>query len=368
MNAAPIDPAGCETKVPADTDPQRFGEHRNNFGFLRLLFASLVIVSHTPELIDGDRGREPLTRLFGTISFGELAVEGFFVISGYLILGSYLKDPRPSAYLLKRVARIYPGFLVASLVCLLIVAPLAGGSGAGLLATAAKSVVRMLLLERPNAPGNFAGSHYTDLNGAMWTIGIEFRCYLLVLALGLAGVFRRPWLVPVIAVAALAAYAFTPLAGWRAVDGLPHGHLWRDSLAETVRLAGVFLVGSTFYLWRRRIGFSAAGCAVAVTALCACLFVPRLAHPGFALFGGYLIFAFAGWDRSGLFQRINNRDDISYGVYLYAWPVEKLLILYGSTALIATGAATFAAACALGWLSWHLVEKPVMRRVRNLRR
>src|SRR5690349_3903397 len=103
--------------VTGETDARRFGHHRNGFGALRLIFASLVIVSHTPEIIDGDRRNEILTNVFGTISFGELAVFGFFIVSGYLITSSYLSSRSPIDYLLRRVARIYPGFIIAFLIC-----------------------------------------------------------------------------------------------------------------------------------------------------------------------------------------------------------------------------------------------------------
>ncbi|WDF74671.1 acyltransferase family protein [Novosphingobium sp. KACC 22771] len=97
---------------------------KNGFGALRLMLALLVILSHAPEMANGDRHREILTRLFGTLSFGDLAVDGFFIISGYLISASMLSNSK--GFLRRRVMRIYPGFLVASLFCLVIVGPLRG--------------------------------------------------------------------------------------------------------------------------------------------------------------------------------------------------------------------------------------------------
>ncbi len=87
--------------------------NKNNFGFLRLLFAILVILSHAPEAIDGNRNREILTNIFGTLSFGEFAVDGFFLISGYLIYKSFDNSSSIKSYFYKRILRIYPGFIAA---------------------------------------------------------------------------------------------------------------------------------------------------------------------------------------------------------------------------------------------------------------
>jgi len=86
----------------------------NNFGFLRLLLATLVIISHSPELLYPNHQREILSSIFDTITFGELAVDSFFLISGYLILQSFKNSTTLKSYFFKRCLRIYPAFVVVT--------------------------------------------------------------------------------------------------------------------------------------------------------------------------------------------------------------------------------------------------------------
>ena len=94
---------------------------QNNLNLLRLLFAWLVIVGHSYDLVDGNFAREPMNYLFGTIPSHYLAVNAFFVISGYLIAKSWHYDPCVTRFLQRRVARIVPGFLCFDLYRLLFV-------------------------------------------------------------------------------------------------------------------------------------------------------------------------------------------------------------------------------------------------------
>jgi peptidoglycan/LPS O-acetylase OafA/YrhL len=337
---------------PVDTNNHK----DNNFGLLRLLFAALVVISHSPELVDGDRSREILTQVFGTMSFGEFAVDGFFLISGYLITKSFIQSTSIESYLLKRFLRIYPAYLVSFWVCALIIAPFVGGEGS-VLSIIGHGILRMLSMSPPEVPGAFRGLHCAELpvlalNGSMWTILYEFLCYLATMVLGLLNMLEtknRALLLALVGVLLLL----------NATGVAP------SNMANIVRFGAVYGVGALYYLFRDNIRLTNGGALVAVALLIALFPHSQLAEAALAICGGYLIFWFAFKVRVLRLSRAVTGTDISYGLYLYAWPIQNLVIWTNrSVNPWLVSCITLLAASLVAYASWTLVEKPCLRLAR----
>ena len=104
------------------------GQRNHQFDALRIIFATLVLLSHAAEITDGDASRELFHRFTGApMTFGTVGVDGFFLLSGYLIVQSWLANPELLNFLRKRVLRIVPGYLVAVVLSTLAVGLLAPG-------------------------------------------------------------------------------------------------------------------------------------------------------------------------------------------------------------------------------------------------
>ena len=347
---------GPTTYVPAVTI--RAVQRRNNFNFLRLFFASLVILSHSSELIDGNQSRELFIQFFqNTISFGGLAVDGFFLLSGYLIVQSWASSPQAIPFLKKRVLRIYPGFIIASLICVLVVGPLGAEPMAYFSRLEWSTVVKdIFLLRAPTTPPVFDGLPYPVVNGAMWTISREFLCYLLVLLLGLAGGVkdRRIWLI--FSIGMFAVLVVSKL-------GYPIEVFGRQfNLSNPIiHLASFFFAGGCFYLFKDKIRFQPKIALIFSILLFFCLFSTRLAELALVVIGGYLLIYFAGGFMP-LLSRFQTAPDISYGVYLYGWPVQMLLIWhFGFASPWALFCVALLMSALLGFVSWVSIEKPFLK-------
>jgi peptidoglycan/LPS O-acetylase OafA/YrhL len=335
----------------------------NNFDFIRLALAVLVIGSHSYPLATGSEAAEPFVRMtHGQVTGGAIAVDLFFIMSGFLIAASAERSSSVWSFLGKRVRRIYPAFAVAMLVSAAVVLPLAGGH----MVSGVLGFVGCTLRLTPfHYEGAFAGNPFSgEINGSVWSIPFEFWCYIGVALLTVGGLLRRRGAVLALFLAAVVVSVLFRVNGWilggKAL-GVVFGYpvLW-------ARLLPLYLAGVAFYLYRGRIRKRAWAMVAAVVALCAACFVPWGWTAAFPFAGTYLIFALA-YTPMGRLHRFGRFGDLSYGTYLYAFPMEQMAMRWmghavapGMLFAVATPVTLVAAAG-----SWYGVERWFLPRARK---
>ncbi|GBU18707.1 hypothetical protein AOPFMNJM_3116 [Methylobacterium jeotgali] len=326
---------------------------RNAFTGLRLVLAVMVVVSHAFSVATGGLLDEPLTRATG-FTLGEHAVNGFFAVSGFLVTMSL--DRRGARdYVVARTLRILPGLAAATLLVTF-------GLGTAMTALPAgtyvsepgtwRFVLNTLTTFKSNAslPGVFAQNPYPSPLGTVWTLKYEVLCYLGVLAAGFLGLLRRPRAVAGLAL--VLALALLALDATRA--DLPKG------LETALRLPLIFAIGAAFYLNRSQVRLSLP-LAAGLIALCALLHGTPLYRTGlFAAeaYGGVAL----GFAPALARPLLDPKADLSYGVYLYGWPIQQSLhALYPGTSGAALLAPSLVLALMVAALSWYAVERPALR-------
>ncbi len=325
----------------------------DNFSLLRLVLAAAVVVSHGYSIPTGNNTLEPLFHSTG-LRLGEHAVNGFFAISGFLVTMSFL-NRGPRGYAVARLLRIVPGFVIAALVTVFVI---------GLMFT---TLSPRAYLSHPETwrylmqvltgfksagamPGVFTDNPHPWPMGTVWTLRYELSLYVAVLVAGMAGLLRG-WRVA----AAFAAILFSTVIVLDAV--------WPDAgkyLTTLVRLCLMFGLGATLYLAREFVRLSWPVLAILVFATWASFGTPLY----FALLYvteayGVLVLAlvaplpFVSW---------SDRADLSYGIYLYGWPIQQVLVaLYPQAAPVTLLAPALGLSAVAGFLSWTLIEKPALR-------
>ncbi|MBW0116085.1 acyltransferase family protein [Pseudonocardia abyssalis] len=348
---------------------QAFEPRRNSVNALRLALAGIVLISHSLKF----QGYEdPVGHLTGgDVDMGTMAVDGFFALSGFLILGSWLSSPSTGRYLWRRCLRILPGFwaclVVSSFVLLPVASLLEFGTLAGFPWTGEQSALTYvvdnaaLFVRQYEVPGVFGGE---AVNGSLYTLFYEFACYLAVAALGALGLLRdRLW--PLLAVAA----AVWLLALSELLDGAVLTS--RSSTLEiALRFGSMFLAGAVAARVGPRLPMGPAGGAVAVLVLVQAVVLASMATTPEASTLVYVVIAPAAVaylvllaGASPRLHRIGSRRDLSYGLYVYAWPVQAMLLLVGAAAwpLPLYAAASLAGGLALALASWTWVESSALR-------
>lgn len=325
-------------------------DHRNNFDAMRLFAACLVIYGHQLQM------RGLVAPLPLGVPISKTGLDIFFSVSGYLITDSWRRDPRLPAFLAKRALRIFPGLATVVLLSVFVLGPAVTRLPLAAYVRQPDTYLYLTnaaLLLQNHLPGVFTQGFEQAVNGSLWSLLPEFLCYCTVPLLALLP--RHPRVFALCVLAGLASITGFHLVttGQRII--LLHMDLRFALLEVCFFFAGAalrLLDNDSHHFYRMDT----------VILLCAARVVLGISHGALAMMLdpaliSYLVVAF-GRSRTAVLDRASRYGDLSYGLYLYAFPVQQLVNESGLPHKLLV---ILALTAALAWLSWHIVERPALR-------
>lgn len=296
--------------------------HNNNINALRFIAAFMVIFSHSFVLVNNE-----LPLIFG-ISVGGVAVDIFFVLSGYLIAKSWSRDENILRYFLRRFLRIFPALFVIVLLTIFVLGPLTSNlSPEAYFANpdVYKYLLNAILIRNDYLPGVFENNPYPNaINGSLWTLTIEACMYLLLPIIYSIGskIHKRKIVMIATTIALISLYAFFLAIGF--LDK------YSGPIALTIywctSLGSFFFIGACFFEWRLEgkidiqwsvfsllLLMTFSGINLPLAPLVLVILIPSAILP----------FAIC---QSPILSNIFKRDDFSYGLYIYAFPIQQSII------------------------------------------
>jgi peptidoglycan/LPS O-acetylase OafA/YrhL len=333
----------------------RLGEkavsRENNFDFLRFFAASQVILFHTFALSGAYSG--PFWKAYSAVfKDSGVGVGIFFVISGFLITKSRLENPSLPVYLTKRFLRIMPALTASVAFCVLVVGPLTSS-------LSAVDYFAGLSTFQPHLQKTLKvldGNHVPNmLNGSLWTLKVEAFAYMIVAA---AGYLSLPRLRLFMAVTFISLMVFNAV-----MLGRPAYYemmAWHIYVYLSIRYLILFIAGSLIYLYRDKIPLNF---YLFLFLLSVMFLTQRFAYGEWSVFLAlpYAVIYFA-YSKAPL-NRWGRFGDFSYGLYIFAFPVQQTLLYFWAKHLNNSMffLSAFFVTFILAFLSWNLIEKPSLR-------
>ena len=340
------------------TFDEAVGTRDNCFDILRLIAAVTVLFSHSFVLTGH---AEPVHSLLGS-QLGSLGVYTFFGLSGFLITRSWVTDPHVLRFTRRRALRILPGLAVCAVLTALVLGPLVTALSPGEYFGSAEPwqyVLKMVALVtfNPELPGVFLDTPFPrTVNGSLWTIPVESVCYALAALTGVLGILtRRRVLIASMALVLAIMIAGAPLDS---PTGENLGNV--DAILNATRCGGAFLMGVILWVFRAEVPRSTP--LLVIGLLLALAPLPDGLHSAFAILAFPYAAILLGAMHRGRLAVLTRHGDLSYGFYVYCFPVQQTLA-HLIPGLTPAGMLALAGPIAwlLGLLSWRLVEHPALR-------
>ena len=316
----------------------------NSYDFVRFCAASAVLFSHHFDLAGFP---EPQVPGFGE-DFGEVAVEVFFCLSGFLICRSLQRSPGWPRFAAARLLRIFPNLaLVLALTSAFTFFWYRNDPNLGShLSYVGDNLLLFVNGVTQIIPGVFTNTLRRDINDPLWTLPYELWLYA---ALAVAFIFGVRWSGACVALALLALSTAWMLEAQ--IDDFDLGPL--ESF-EILRLGSYFMSGALLAVVWRWIGGYAF--ALGAAGLIVCLVVRNLWSTDTVVQSLALAAGVIGLGSSGAMAWFGRGGDASYGMYIFAWPVQQFVLLLIAPFWLSLLVA-FLITAAIGYATWHAFEE-----------
>ncbi len=324
----------------------------NNFDALRLFAAGLVFYGHA-FIIAGMK--EPL--FLSWTHLGPLGVFIFFTISGYLVTVSWDRDPHLLRFFARRALRIFPGLTACIILSAFVLGPIFTTKSIGEYFSNmyVYGYLRNIALYISfYLPGVFEFNRVPNVvNGSLWSLPIEFFMYILI---AFIGYFLRNnrWVGVLLGIGSATTVFF-----WANLSST--GIIVYASDLRQVFLCGTyFWLGAIYYKFNLKRFFSLSNVVLAFVIMLCLEQSPLSSMIGAWILLPLIVLGF-GFSYSPLLKKLTSSGDYSYGIYIYAFPIQQSIIsiwpdMSFPIYVMSSGALTLFMAI----LSWHFVEKPIL--------
>ena len=329
--------------------------HDNFFTPLRLLFAILVVIGHAYAIGMRDPMSEP--QLFYHYTFSYLAVNLFFIASGFLVTKSMLYRGDVAEYSSARFLRIYPGLLVHVLFVMFIIGPLATSLALSEYFThidflKQPFVVLSFISAQMWLPGIFESNAEHMGSAPLWTLRYEILAYIGTAIIFSLGLLKKKWMV--------LAQFIVPSIAWVAAHGLGVFEMMPGTVQSLLRFGIAYGLGATIYAYRDRLSFHVIGIPL-IIGLAALLHKLQIFEVAMNVMLAYFVM-WAAYIKAPKLNFLQKLSDVSYGVYIYHWCILQLLFMWmPKLSVTALFLITLPITFLLATLSWHFVEKPMLK-------
>lgn len=323
----------------------------NNFDFIRFFLAYSVLFNHFSTLTETDP--------FWFVS-GGFRVKGFFIISGFLVMFSFLRSPDPFTFFRKRIQRIMPAYILIIIVCSLLGLLLTSFSykeyinSPQLISYLFYNIITLNFLN-PYLPGVFENNPLHSVNASLWTIKVELMLYLTIPIIYWF-IKRYNKLACLIIIYVLSFIYSTTFNHLDDITQNPvYGFLKRQFPGQLMYFCSGIILLIYFSTFKKYMKY--------IFPICILLFIDRdlfllkIVEP--IALASIIVTVAYGIKYLPVFNRFGN---FSYGIFLVHYPIMQTFIHFGldKYSLLLTLSATVVLSTLLGILSWKYIEKPCL--------